>query len=94
MSIKDKLSKKLRIYVIGHNAACCHNWMELHGFLTKERRDPRVHLLLRTEDVQGIHESVDNEFVFLPDWRSGRSAQFLHTLWQAIPNVLGRLGRR
>lgn len=88
MSIKDKLQLKRKIYVIGYNAERCRDWMEREGFLTENRRDPRVIMLLTTEQLQGIHESSDIHFQFLMDWSRGRSQEFKNTLWAHLPHVM------
>lgn len=90
MLVKDKLSKKLRIHIIAPASRPAFDWMEVHGFLKKGWRDPRVRILMTTEDLDGLHESADTEFVFLEGWQATRSPLFRQKLWGVLPHVMQR----
>lgn len=91
MSTLEKLKKALRIYIVPMSASRAHDWMESHGLLRpSEWRDPRVTVVLLKDQLMDLSpvEGAGVEWVFLPDWKKGRSPDFIQMLWHRVPHIM------
>jgi hypothetical protein len=91
MSLKSELCLKRKIYIFAQTASRAIDYMQSHELLRPgEWRDPRVVIVTRHEQLEGVHEAADVHFFFLDGWRQGKSPEFLHYLWNRLPNVMNR----